>query len=277
MPHQLGRRGAARPWASLLLALSAVLLYLTPELTAWATFDRTAIAAGQLWRLITGHWTHWSGEHLGWDLLVFAVVGGSLELRGRRGVFLICTVVSALLISGGVWVLRPGMVEYRGLSGIDCALVTLAAVDLLRQSIRDRRRGLSLALTVLLGGYLSKVVFELATGQTLFVATGQGLFVPVPLAHALGGALGIALGLMTPAGPVRRGAAAGYVEYKSASVAGAGSEAAARQGGVGNDFAKGVLQSTYGRYKQTALHTPSPSLSRNRVFCSLSCFLLLCP
>jgi rhomboid family GlyGly-CTERM serine protease len=198
MPHQLGRRGAARPWASLLLALPAVLLYLTPELTAWATFDRTAISGGELWRVITGHWTHWSGEHLGWDLLVFAVVGGALELRGRRRVFLLCTVLSALLISGAVWVLRPEMVEYRGLSGIDCALVTLVAVDLLRQSLQERRWGLSLALTGLLAGYLGKVTFELATGQTLFVASGQGLFVPVPLAHVLGGAVGIALGLTTP-------------------------------------------------------------------------------
>jgi rhomboid family GlyGly-CTERM serine protease len=177
-----------------------VLLHLTPDLTAWATFDRTAIAAGQLWRLITGHWTHWSGEHLGWDLLVFAVGGGALELRGRRGTFLTCTVLSALLISGGVWVLRPEMVEYRGLSGIDCALVTLIAVDLLRQSLRDRRWSLSLALTGLLAGYLGKVIFELVTGQALFV-DGQGLFVPVPLAHVLGGAVGIALGLTTPAEP----------------------------------------------------------------------------
>jgi rhomboid family GlyGly-CTERM serine protease len=174
-----------------------VLLYLTPELTAWTTFDRTALAAGELWRLITGHWTHWSGEHLGWDLLVFAVAGGALELRGRRRAFLLCTAVSALIISGGVWVRRPEMVEYRGLSGIDCALVTLVAVDLLRQSIRGGRRGLSLALTGLLVGYLGKVTFELATGQTLFVDSEQGLFVPVPLAHVLGGAVGVALGLTT--------------------------------------------------------------------------------
>lgn len=196
--HQLDHEGAAGPWASLLLALPAVLLYLTPELTAWATLDRAAIAAGEVWRLMTGHWTHWSGEHLGWDLLVFAFVGGVLELRGRRRAFLICTVLSALLISGGVWVLRPAMAEYRGLSGIDCALVTLVAVDLLRESIRDRRRGLSLALTGLLVGYVGKVTFEFTTGQTVFVAGGEGLFVPVPLAHVVGGAVGIALGLVTP-------------------------------------------------------------------------------
>ncbi len=196
MPHKLSPSGAAGPWASLLLALSAVLLYLTPDLTAWATFDRTAIAAGQLWRLVTGHWTHWSGEHLAWDLLVFAGVGGALELRGRRRVFLTCTVLSALLISGGVWLLRPGMDEYRGLSGIDCALVTLVAVDFLRQAIRERQRALSLAVAALLAGYLGKVAFELATGQTLFVDSGPGLFVPVPLAHVLGGAVGIALGLV---------------------------------------------------------------------------------
>jgi rhomboid family GlyGly-CTERM serine protease len=175
-----------------------VLLYLTPELTAWATLDRAAVAAGELWRLITGHWTHWSGEHLGWDLLVFAVVGGALEVRGKRNAFLTCTALSLLLISAGVWVLRPELDEYRGLSGIDCALVTLIAVDILRQSLRERRWGLSLALVGLLVGYLGKVTFELATGQTLFVDSGQGLFVPVPLAHVLGGAVGITLGLMAP-------------------------------------------------------------------------------
>lgn len=211
MPHDLSRRGAARPWASLLLTLSAVLLYLSPELNAWATFDRTAIAAGQLWRLITGHWTHWSGEHLGWDLLVFAVVGGALEIRGRRSAFLAGTVASALLISGGVWVLRSGLGEYRGLSGIDCALVTLIAVDLLRQSLRDRRWGVSLALAVVLGGFLGKVAFELATGQTLFVASGEGLFVPVPLAHVLGGAVGAALGLTSPSEARHAGSAGGEV------------------------------------------------------------------
>jgi rhomboid family GlyGly-CTERM serine protease len=184
-----------------------VVVYLTPELTAWATFDRAALAAGQLWRVITGHWTHWSGEHLGWDLLVFAVVGGALELRGGRSVFLLCAVLSAVLISGGVWALRPEMVEYRGLSGIDCALVTLVAIDFLRQAIRERQRGLGLAVAGLLVGYLGKVTFELATGQTLFVDSGQGLFVPVPLAHVLGGAVGIALGLLTPSPTPESGAA----------------------------------------------------------------------
>lgn len=190
----LYRRGAAGPWASLLLGLVALSLFLSPDLSAWATLDRAAVASGEIWRVLTGHWTHWSGEHFGWDVLVFVGAGAALELRGRRGAFFLGTVLSALVISAGVWAAHPDIEEYRGLSGVDCALVTLAAVGFLKESLRARRVGLSLALAALLVGYLGKVVFELATGQTLFVATGDGAFVPVPLAHVLGGAVGAALG-----------------------------------------------------------------------------------
>ncbi len=183
----------ARPgiWASLLLSSLAVVIYLGPALGEWLAYDRAAIAAGQLWRLVTGHWTHWSADQLGWDLLIFALLGIFWERTGRRRRFLVCALGSALLISLTAWFLLPEMTIYRGLSGVDCALVTAVAVQSLRRSARSGQRGLSLALTAVLAGYFLKVLFEFTTGSTLFVNSQDATFTAVPLAHLVGGIFGL--------------------------------------------------------------------------------------
>jgi rhomboid family GlyGly-CTERM serine protease len=194
---QPGENKAARPipWASLLLSLSAALLWLSPGLTDRTSLDRVAVEGGQLWRLLTGHLTHWSAEHLAWDLLVFASVGLVLELEGERGLFLRCTLISALLISLGVWFLQPEMAIYRGLSGIDCALVTVLATSLLRRVLAAGRLGTAVVVGTVLLAYLLKVGYELVTGQTVFVDIEASGFDPVPLAHVIGGAVGIVCAL----------------------------------------------------------------------------------
>jgi rhomboid family GlyGly-CTERM serine protease len=188
---------AARPvpWASLLLSLIAVLLTLTPAFANWASLERAAVEAGELWRLLTGHLTHWSVEHLGWDLLVFASIGLFLERDGDRALFLRCTAISAILITLAVWILQPEMASYRGLSGIDCALVTALATSLLRRALAAGRRGFAAGVAVVLLAYLLKVGYELATGQTVFVDIEHSGFDPVPLAHVVGGAVGIVCAL----------------------------------------------------------------------------------
>ena len=189
--------GAARAvpgpglWVSAPLTLVAAWLYWAPEVTLWLEYDRAAIAGGELWRLVTGHLTHWSGEHLLWDLLVFAIAAAVWERQGKRRCLLACLVGSALAISLAIWLLLPQMTLYRGLSGIDCALVAAVAVDSIRQARRQGRLGVAW----LLGGVLAftsfKLVYELVTGLTLFVDGAADPAINVPLAHVLGGACGL--------------------------------------------------------------------------------------
>ena len=40
-------------------------------------YDRGALAAGKWWGALTGHWAHWSADHLIWDAATFAALGGS--------------------------------------------------------------------------------------------------------------------------------------------------------------------------------------------------------
>jgi len=194
-PLPAPERARSRVWASLLFSSLAVVIYLGPALGEWFAYDRTAIAAGQLWRLVTGHWTHWTADHLAWDLVVFAVLGVFWERTGRRRAFLVCVFGSALLISLAVWLVLPEMALYRGLSGVDCALVTAVTFQSLRRSARSGQHGLSLALTAVLAGYFLKVLYELATGSTLFVNSENATFIAVPLAHLVGGVFGLAVGL----------------------------------------------------------------------------------
>jgi rhomboid family GlyGly-CTERM serine protease len=172
------------PWFTLGFSALAVVVHWIPALTFGWQFDRAAVAHGQVWRFFTAHLTHFGSDHLRWDLIVFIVLGVMAE-RISRSAFLATLALSAGFITLGVWVAQPEFAFYRGLSGIDCALFGLVLTDLLTVGWRDRH-GFSLAVGgITLAGFVAKCVFELTTGDTVFVEAA-GTFAPVPLAHLLG-------------------------------------------------------------------------------------------
>lgn len=103
---------------------------------------------------------------------------------------------AALNIPAALWLTLPEMSRYRGLSGIVSALFTLLAVTLLHDGLATGHRARTLAGAAALIAFGSKIVFELATGNLLFVqpTSGEVPFVPIPLAHAVGGFCGLAIG-----------------------------------------------------------------------------------
>lgn len=153
-------------------------------------FDRGAIADGQWWRVITGHLVHWNVNHFVWDALMFAILGVLCECRSRRR-YVLCLVVSALAISASVYWRLPEMTAYRGLSGIDSALFTLAVVLLWRDARRDGDCLMAGMLIAGMVGLVGKLAYEIATGATLFVDSSSAGFVPLPLVHAVGAGVGL--------------------------------------------------------------------------------------
>jgi hypothetical protein len=121
---------------SLSLAALAILVYgldsIFGAVDMSAALQLDAARPLEVWRLITGHWTHWSIDHLFWAVLMFAVLGAELEVRSRRrfALFVIC---SALVISGHALWSQSALFVYRGLSGIDSALFVAFAIAQLRQ------------------------------------------------------------------------------------------------------------------------------------------------
>jgi rhomboid family GlyGly-CTERM serine protease len=183
------------PGASLLLAGLALAVALVPEAATWLEYDRAAIAAGQTWRLLTGHWAHWSWSHVAWDLLAFVALGVACE-RLSPGRFLACVAGSGLLVSLAVWWLMPGMQRYRGLSGIDSALLVLLAVSIMQQEAGSRRL---VPAAWALVGFLAKVTYESVGGHAIFVPDAEAAV--VPLAHLAGAAIGLAVGLTARPAP----------------------------------------------------------------------------
>jgi rhomboid family GlyGly-CTERM serine protease len=183
------------PVASLLFVVLAAALYALPGSADWLQYDRTAILHGEVWRLLTGHLVHWSGNQLFWDGLALGFLGWLCE-RVSVASFLRCFVLSAFSISLTLWFAAPWMATYRGLSGIDSALFALVAVRLAREAFVDRQWFKLGLVGIVAGGFVLKLGYEFASGSTLFVDSSAGGMTPVPLAHVVGALVGIACGLM---------------------------------------------------------------------------------
>lgn len=169
------------PWRSLLLAGLAVAVFLAlgsaPEALV---YDRDALARGEVWRLISAHLVHAGGSHLLWDAAGLLVLGVLFEARLGR-LFFPVLLAGTAAIDAWLW-LGSGLARYCGLSGVLNSLLAAGLVVLWRES-----RSWTAPLTAALA--LSKIAVEATRQTALFTATA---WPPVPLAHAMGFAAGLA-------------------------------------------------------------------------------------
>ncbi len=178
------RGGIALPRRTLCLLVLALGLYgLLGPAPAALVFDRQAVAQGEWWRLITGHWVHSEARHLIWDLAGLAVLGISFErLLGWR--LLGALAAGMLAVDGWLWWGLPGLSRYCGLSGILNALLATGVLAVWHES----RHPLALVLGALA---TAKLGLDLYTGQS-FVA--DLAWPSVPTAHLAGLMAGLIIG-----------------------------------------------------------------------------------
>lgn len=173
---------------TILLSLIAVIVSFVPSLTSLLQLDFSAVGEGQWWRIWTGHLTHYDGDHLFWDLLMFATLGIACEWK-RGWKFLLAIVLMMPLISFTIAICCSVPI-YRGLSGVDTGLFVWFVIDQARQNLQRKDPATAVIWLLPLTGLLGKLVFEAATGQTLFVdSTNFRPLVESHLAGALGGLL----------------------------------------------------------------------------------------
>lgn len=182
----------------LLVAAFCILVFFVQGLAGWLVYDRQAILNGQLWRLLTGHLVHFTRGHLLFDLLGFLLAGWIIRRRGYAGFWMLC-VISALAISGAL-MLDPEVASFGGISGV----VNAAVVFIVARQVSEpgRWRWVSLAILILAAG---NSVLEAATGRPTFAIPGEQTFVPVPLAHMIGGLTGALMGMQFRRGPEKTG------------------------------------------------------------------------
>jgi rhomboid family GlyGly-CTERM serine protease len=142
--------------------------------------------------MVTCHWTHWSLDHLAWDVAVFASLTCACACRCPRRLAP-ALALSVFAIPAAVFVFQPELATYRGLSGIDSALLMLLLIDAMKQ-----KRGASVICAALLAAFIAKLLYEQVTGTATFVDAGRAGFVPVPLAHLVGAVAGAAAAAFKP-------------------------------------------------------------------------------
>jgi rhomboid family GlyGly-CTERM serine protease len=182
------------PWIALGGAAIAIVAALVPAVGVALQLDRAAVADGEYWRLLTGHFAHWSSSHFAWDTLAFLACGAIVEMHSRWE-FVTTVIASAFAVAVTLLVFVPNLGLYRGLSGVDSALF-VTVIGMLGQRAWSARSWIARAVLVVAAlGFTAKMIAELITGHVLFVDTSRGILV-VPQAHVFGAVVGIAIALL---------------------------------------------------------------------------------
>lgn len=195
------------PWLTALAVALAILLWL-----GWGpapnglVYDRSAIAAGEWWRLLSGHLVHSDGAHALWDISALAIIGSMMESQGRCRM-LAAAVAGVLAVDLCLWFGLPELSRYCGLSGILNTLFVVAMVDLWQG-----RRQLLFLLALL--GLGIKLWLECSAGQSLVVSTAWPALPESHLAGVAGAVL--LLGLTLAGGLIKRRPAPGSRAHNGA-------------------------------------------------------------
>jgi rhomboid family GlyGly-CTERM serine protease len=149
----------------------------------WLRWDRDALANGQLWRTVTGHFVHLSWSHLllnlGAFFLVWMIVGDRLAPR-------IWVLVIAVCVAGmgvGFWYMAHELQWYVGMSGLLHGLLMAGLIVGIRSSPTE---------SLLIGSFVvAKLVFEQLSGPLPGSASvaGGAVIVDAHLYGALSGAI----------------------------------------------------------------------------------------
>jgi len=178
-------RSFGLPIATAFVVIACLALLFAPEEVAgWLAFDCQAILGGQVWRLWTGHFEHFSVQHALVDTIVLFLAGAVAERELGTPRVGLAFLVGAPAISLGLLILAPEMSYYRGASGLSMLAAVAGGIALWRS-----RPGLRLFL-VACGSFLAlKVLLEIF-GLSLDMANLPKTVQVAWQVHFLGSALG---------------------------------------------------------------------------------------
>ena len=146
-------------------------------------YDRPAIAGGEAWRLLGGHFVHLGIQHLVLNLVVLVLVWLLVGRRYGTRQWLLVTAISVALMNAGFWWLDEGLRWYVGLSGLLHGLLLAGAIRGLRS--------LPAESVVICAAVVAKLAYEQLVGPLpgSEAAAGGAVVVNAHLYGAIGGAL----------------------------------------------------------------------------------------
>jgi rhomboid family GlyGly-CTERM serine protease len=166
--------------------LLACALLLLPELggdvgRVLLRYDRAGLAAGQWWRLLTGHIVHLDLEHAGLNSLGLVLMWAlfARDYNPRQWILILLATLGA--IDAGLWLRDSTVAWYVGSSGALHGVMAAGTLAHLRRHDLDG--------WILAGFIVIKLIFEQRAGALPFADSGAGVVVDAHLYGALGGAL----------------------------------------------------------------------------------------
>lgn len=186
-------RLAASVGVTLVLSLLAVLLQGWSGASDCLGYEWANFAWGQSYRIITCNWLHFSWNHLGWDLAVFAVLAGLCERRSRPGLLWMLSIAS-ISIPLAVQLMHVELKTYRGLSGIDSGLFAMLALSLAIEHARSNDWRMVAIFVASLSALIAKIAWEIQLGGNIFVSDQS--FIPLPVAHMTGVLIGLSIAVV---------------------------------------------------------------------------------
>ncbi|MHC4560373.1 MAG: rhombosortase [Planctomycetota bacterium] len=168
------------PIVTLLVLFASVLSFVSSQISSVFIFDRNAAVNGEVWRLLTAHFVHFTPVHLAYNLLIFGVVGSIVEKKSSRRFGLLC-VLMAFFISTSLFILRPAMGYYGGLSGMACGSIYYCALLGARKPHPWRT-----VCTLIIFLLPIKIVLEVYNDGSILPYGGQQPFVTMPISHIIG-------------------------------------------------------------------------------------------
>lgn len=186
------------PAVTALVLAPALAAFASPTLAAWLVYDRGLVLEGEVWRVVTGAWVHFSAGHLAWDALAFGAAGLILEPRSRAGLGAL-VLLATVLGGSALLAFAPGIEVAGGLSGVAVAAVAAVGIEGLRGAPPGRA-----VSVVLLALVAAKGAAEALAGSAVFASDLPPGVVPLPLVHLAGAAaaLGVTLGVSHTGGQV---------------------------------------------------------------------------
>jgi rhomboid family GlyGly-CTERM serine protease len=150
---------------------------------AWR-YERTAVAAGQWWRLVTGHLVHLDAHHALLNTVGFALLWALFARNYSPRQWLLALALCTLAIDAGFWLLSPELAWYVGASALLHGVFACGCLAWIRTG---ERLGF-----IAIGLLLMKLAWEHFSGPLPFMG-GRPV---VTISHAYGAAGGVLAGLL---------------------------------------------------------------------------------
>jgi len=165
-------------WLLLILLVLDLVLGLGDSIGGVLRYDRSAIAAGGWWRLLTAHTVHLDAHHLILNELGLVLMWSLFAQDYDPVEWCVIVLSGALAISSGLWWLSPRVAWYVGASGVLHSIMAAGCAKHLAERAWDR--------WILLACLCVKLAYEQLRGQPAAMVVVD--------AHLYGAIAGFAVG-----------------------------------------------------------------------------------